>query len=274
MDKLCLVFDLDETILHYVENFKNSDDELSEESELFNEDNENEFTNVIKPSDKLFVRPGFWKFIEYVKSKEGQIVIGIWTFGNKLYANALRPLLEKNGDLFQFVYTVENMKKGMLDKELNYVVNKFEPSMRNKLGIRHRTKSRKQAILPKNIFLIDNLYTNINHDINRKNGILVESFTGQNQSDTMFDQLKTICESLLSNGKIPSEYIQKFKIYGKQRVIPSIGSKFDGGIAPIDRSTRSDTTQSGGATKKIRNSMKVMMMMMAKNKIKTQRLHK
>jgi hypothetical protein len=274
MDKLCLVFDLDETILHYVENFKNSDDELSEESELFNEDNENEFTNVIKPSDKLFVRPGFWKFIEYVKSKEGQIVIGIWTFGNKLYANALRPLLEKNGDLFQFVYTVENMKKGMLDKELNYVVNKFEPSMRNKLGIRHRTKSRKQAILPKNIFLIDNLYTNINHDINRKNGILVESFTGQNQSDTMFDQLKTICESLLSNGKIPSEYIQKFKINGKQRVIPSIGSKFDGGIAPIDRSTRSDTTQSGGATKKIRNSMKVMMMMMAKNKIKTQRLHK
>ena len=174
MDKLCLVFDFDETILHYVENFKNSDDELSEESELFNEDNENEFTNVIKPSDKLFVRPGFWKFIEYVKSKEGQIVIGIWTFGNKLYANALRPLLEKNGDLFQFVYTVENMKKGMLDKELNYVVNKFEPSMRNKLGIRHRTKSRKQAILPKNIFLIDNLYTNINHDINRKNGILVE----------------------------------------------------------------------------------------------------
>ena len=282
MDKLCLVFDLDETVLHYVDRLTSAS-ESSEE--LINEDesevrenepeaNENELNNIIQPGDKLFLRPGFWKFIEYVKSKEGQIVMGIWTFGNKAYANAVRPLLEKNGDLFKFMYTVEDMKKGMLDKQLNYVVNKFDTRMRRKLGIRHHTQSKKPVTLPKNIFLIDNLHTNINHEINRKNGILVESFTGHNDSDTMFDDLTTICESLLSDGKIPSEYIQKFRINGKKIAIASIGKKFDGGIRPID-GTRS-RTQSGGKTKKIRNSMKVMdmMMMMNKNKIKTQRLNK
>jgi hypothetical protein len=282
MDKLCLVFDLDETVLHYVDRLTSAS-ESSEE--LINEDesevrenepeaNENELNNIIQPGDKLFLRPGFWKFIEYVKSKEGQIVIGVWTFGNKAYANSLRPLLDKNGDLLKFMYTVEDMKKGMLDKQLNYVVNKFDTRMRRKLGIRHHTQSKKPVTLPKNIFLIDNLHTNINHEINRKNGILVESFTGHNDSDTMFDELKTICESLLSDGKIPSEYIQKFRINGKKIAIASIGKKFDGGIRPID-GTRS-RTQSGGKTKKIRNSMKVMdmMMMMNKNKIKTQRLNK
>ena len=282
MDKLCLVFDLDETILHYVDTLTNtneSSEELinedeSEERENEPEERENELNNIIQPGDKLLFRPGFLKFIEYVKSKEGQIVMGIWTFGNKTYANAVRPLLDKNGDLFQFMYTVEDMKKGMFDKQLNYVVNKFDTRMRRKLGIRHHTQSKKPVTLPKNIFLIDNLHTNINHEINRKNGILVESFTGHNDSDTMFDELKTICESLLSDGKIPSEYIQKFRINGKKIAIASIGKKFDGGIQPID-GTRS-RTQSGGKTKKIRNSMKVMemMMMMNKNKIKTQRLNK
>jgi hypothetical protein len=284
MDKLCLVFDLDETILHYVDPLTHAS-ESSEE--LINEDNEtqaeNEFTNLIHPGDKLFFRPGFWKFIEYVKSKEGKIVMGIWTFGNKAYANELRPLLKKNGDVFQFMYTVEDMKKGMLDKQLNYVVNKFDTKMRNNLGIRHHTRSRKPIKLPKNMFLIDNLHTNINHDINRKNGILVESFTGHNDSDTMFEDLETICESLLSDGKIPSEYIQKFKINGKKIALASIGNKFDGGIRPIDESqsasqsgSQSASQSGGGKTKKIRNSMKVMemMMMMNKNKIKTQRLNK
>ena len=293
MDKLCLVFDLDETILHYVDHFeelinedesevKENEPEESEnkpeESENKIEESENELNNIIYPGDKLFFRPGFWKFIEYVKSKEGQIVMGIWTFGNKAYANAVRPLLDKNGDLFQFMYTVEDMKKGMLDKQLNFVVNKFDTRMRRKLGIRHHTQSKKPVALQKNIFLIDNLHTNINHEINRKNGILVESFTGHNDSDTMFDELKTICESLLSDGKIPSEYIQKFKINGKKIALASIGNKFDGGIRPIDKSqSRSERrSQTGGKTKKIRNSMKVMemMMMMNKNKIKTQRLNK
>jgi len=278
MDKLCLVFDLDETILHYVDRSTHAS-ESSEE--LINEDNEtqaeNEFTNLINPGDKLFFRPGFWKFIEYVKSKEGKIVMGIWTFGNKAYANALRPLLKKNGDVFQFMYTVEDMKKGMLDKQLNYVVNKFDTKMRNNLGIRHLTRSRKPIKLPKNIFLIDNLHTNINHDINRKNGILVESFTGHNDSDTMFEDLETICESLLSDKKIPSEYIQKFKIDGKKIALASIGNKFDGGIRPIDESqsaSQSGSQSGGGKTKKMMNMMKVMKMMLNKNKIKTQRLNK
>jgi hypothetical protein len=278
MDKLCLVFDLDETILHYVdratEEFINED--MNEESN----DNENEVKDLIKPGDKVFFRPGFWKFIEYVKSKQGQIVLGIWTFGNKMYADKLKPYLERDGELFRFVYTQSDMKKGMLDKQLTYVVNRFDRNMRKNLGIHgRRTRSKRShgtTELPKNIFIIDNLYTNIDHNINRKNGILVESFVDSNKPDTMFEELEIICESLLTDGKIPSEYLQNFKINGKKRLIASIGTIFDGGITPIESSSSSSTTsksQSGGnKTLKAMKAMQALDIMLRKNKIKTQRL--
>jgi hypothetical protein len=279
MDKLCLVFDLDETVLHYVdratEEFINED--MSEEPN--DNQNENEVKNLIRPGDKVLFRPGFWKFIEYVKSKQGQIVLGIWTFGNRDYADKLKPLLERSGDLYRFVYTRDDMKKGMLDKQLTYVVNKFDKNMRKHLGIQgRRTRSKRSTTeLPKNIFLIDNLYTNIDHNINRKNGILVESFVDSNKPDTMFEELETICESLLSDGKIPSEYMQNFKINGKKRVIASIGAIFDGGITPIESSlsfsTRSKTQSGGNKTLKAMKAMNALDIMLRKNKIKTQRLN-
>lgn len=247
MEKLCLVFDLDETVLHYIENDNSPNEE--EESEEENE-NENEFRNVISPGDKLLFRPGFWKFIEYVNSKEGQIVLGIWTFGTKPYATELKPYLERNGEIFEFLYTRENMKEGMLPKELNFVVNKMDGKMRIQ-------KKRSRDELPRNIFLVDNLPSNINHDINRKNGILVESFTDKNKPDNMFLDLRAICESLLSTGKIPREYLQRFRIEGKQRVIASIGKTFDEGVVPMMEMKSSRRKKRGGSgTRKKRQKTK------------------
>lgn len=201
----------------------------SSEKELSDkESDENVLTGVFRPNDKLFFRPGFWDFIEYVKSKEGKIILGIWTFGNRVYADGLKPYL---GDIFEFLYTAEDMKPGMLDKQLNYVVDRFDADMRRDLGIKR--SSRRDKVLPKNIFLVDNRPQNINHDINRKNGIMVESFLGKSNADTMFENLETICESLLSSGRIPPQYIQNFRIEGKPRVIASIGTHFDDGVRPI-----------------------------------------
>lgn len=117
MEKLYLVFDMDEAILHYVENDVSSESS----SELINDQNENVFEDVIKPGDKLFFRPGFWKFLEYVQSKEGQIEIGMWTFGNKPYATALRPYFDKD-NMFEFVFTLENQQENMTNKDLRFVI--------------------------------------------------------------------------------------------------------------------------------------------------------
>jgi hypothetical protein len=249
MQTLCLVLDIDETILHYTMtpdagiNYDNLSEQGGEGDE--EEENHDTLTGIFRPNDKLYFRPGFWDFIEYVKSKEGKIVLGIWTFGNRVYADGLKPYL---GDIFEFVYTAEDMKPGMLDKQLNYVVDRLDSRKRKILRL-PRTKKRgvsSKQQLPKNIFLVDNRPQNINHDINRKNGIMVESFLGKTKEDTMFENLEVICESLLSTGQIPPKYMQKFRIEGKLRTIASIGTNFDDGIRPII-SSRSESGSGSGS---------------------------
>jgi hypothetical protein len=144
--------------------------------------------------------------------------------------------------------------------------------MRERLGISTR--------LPKNIFLVDNRPENIYHEVNRKNGIMVESFMGNNNSDTMFENLEKICESLLSRGKIPSEYMQTFKIGNKKMVLASIGTKFDDGLRPIVHSKRSSRSRSrrrrrntgGGGDSSSDSNRRKTKKIMAKNRIKTNRL--
>ncbi len=259
MQTLCLVLDIDKTILHYTMtpdagiNYDNSMKEGEDEDDE-EEENHDTLTGIFRPNDKLYFRPGFWDFIEYVKSKEGKIVLGIWTFGNRVYADGLKPYL---GDSFEFFYTAEDMKPGMLDKQLNYVVDRFDSRKRKILRL-PRTKKRgvsSKQQLPKNIFLVDNRPQNINHDINRKNGIMVESFLGKTKEDTMFENLEVICESLLSTGQIPPKYMQKFRIEGKPRTIASIGTNFDDGIRPIisSRSESGSTRRKLSATKDATN---------------------
>ncbi len=228
MESLCLVFDMDETILHYSE--QSEDDE--EDNILNNEDPENEFTNIINTGDRLSFRPGFWDFLQYVREQEGRILVGMWTYGNKPYATAVRPYFDKD-EMFEFVYTLEDQRPQRENKELTYVVKNIDNDIRERLGIEGNTR------LPKNIFLVDNRPENIYHEVNRKNGILVESFMGYAGSDTMFENLKKICDSLLSRGRIPSNYLQIFKIENKKMVLASIGSKFDDGLRPIMLSKRS-----------------------------------
>jgi hypothetical protein len=270
MERLCLVFDMDEAILHYAEKSDDNDDDDDDDDEniLNNEDTENEFADVIKPGDKLFFRPGFWDFLEYVREQEGRIVIGMWTFGNKPYATAIRPYFDKD-KMFEFLYTVEDQGPKMKNKELTHVVDNFDDDMRERLGIRRNTR------LPKNIFLVDNRPENIYHEVNRKNGIMVESFMGHNDSDMMFENLKKICDSLLSRGKVPSKYMQTFKIGNKKMVLASIGSKFDDGLRPLTMqsstkaSKRSRRSRTGGGS-----SSKRTKKIMVKNRIKTKRLIK
>jgi hypothetical protein len=213
MDKICLVFDIDETLLHYGPLSHSS---LSNHFEY----EENLFEN-----DKIVIRPGLRKFIEFVKSNGEKIILGIWTYGTKEYAEKVVHRIEQrynHGEkIFQFVYSRENMTPGMLDKELDFIIDKH-----SQLGI---TKT--------NTFLIDNRPANVIHHKNRNNGIIVESFKGETEKKDvkMFEKLQSICKGLLGSGKIPKKYITQFLVSGEKTPIASIGTTFDDGLTSISK---------------------------------------
>jgi hypothetical protein len=211
MDKICIVFDIDETLLHYMLELK----ETSFDSA----------SHILEDGDIVIFRPGLSEFIEYVKSMNGQILLGIWTYGTKGYADAIVKTIEKKyndqNKLFEFVYSREDMKRGMLEKELDFVIDK------NKEGI---------GLTKDNTFLIDNRPDNIYHAKNIKNGIMVESFFGSDKNISVkdiFTELRTVCESLLSDSQIPDTYKKKFKINGENKDIYCFGENFDDGLTPI-----------------------------------------
>ena len=211
MDKICLVFDIDETILQYQpKDF--TPQKFDYEKNLFEK-------------DKIVFRPGLQKFIDYVNSNGEKIILGIWTYGTKEYAEKVVERIEKRYNqgekLFRFVYSRENMSPGMLDKELNFIV-----SNHSDVGI---TKA--------NTFLIDNRPANVIHNKNRNNGIIVESFNGDphKKNAKMFENLQTISKSLLNFGKIPKKYITQFLVSGEKTPIASIGASFDDGLTPVSK---------------------------------------
>ncbi len=222
LDKLCLVMDIDETMVHYIEETDNKYDSFIQDTNLFN------------PNDKLLHRPHLDKFFNYVKkyspdnvfksvsstsspsiqaspSNNKSIVLGILTYGTKSYANKIVDLLTKKyGITFEFVYSREDMKPGMEDKELEFILE-------------HHGKE--LDINKSNIYLVDNCPSNIYHSKNIDNGILVTSFVGHNidKRDTMFEQLIEVCNDLLDHNNIHKKYINKFTLNGVPTDIISIG---------------------------------------------------
>jgi hypothetical protein len=212
MDKICIVFDIDETLLHYMP-------ELGTIKTTYDLEQ-----YILEEGDVVIFRPGLKEFIEYVKSKNGKILLGIWTYGTKWYAGKIVEKIEQkyNGGekLFKFVYSREDMKPGMLDKELDFVI-----ANNQLIGL---TKD--------NTFLIDNRPDNIYHAKNINNGIMVESFFGteKNISVDMFKELTSVCESLLSDSRIPDTHKKDFKVH---KEIYCFGENFDDGLTPLTTKT-------------------------------------
>jgi hypothetical protein len=72
MKNLCLVLDIDETILHY-DPKKSKKPPTREPKYIYDADGElAEIYGLMYGDDELFFRPGFWKFIKYVKSQNSE----------------------------------------------------------------------------------------------------------------------------------------------------------------------------------------------------------
>jgi len=227
LDKLCLVMDIDETMVHYAEEYTSTPKTFEYDTGVINNNND----------DILIYRPKIEEFFNYVQTyspdnvfnsvsshtespspvkspvpaSNKSIVIGIWTYGTRKYADRVVELLKARYNVnFEFVYSREDMQHGMEDKELEFVLERHGQELQ---------------IAKENIYLVDNCPSNIYHSKNIKNGILVTSFVGHHidKTDKMFEQLIQVCENLLYKGKVSDTYINKFILNDVPTNIISIG---------------------------------------------------
>jgi hypothetical protein len=194
LDKLCLVMDIDETMVHYTEN------DVSNFT----------VTDIFNKTASIIHRPGLKEFFDFVKSyspdnvfksvSNKSIVLGIWTYGTKTYANEVAKVLNKTYDIdFKFIYSRETMQEnpGIEEKELDFILEKHGSEL---------------DIKKENIYLVDNCPSNVYHHKNIKNSILVTSFVGLkiDEHDNMFFELIGLCKELLNEDRINKKYINKF----------------------------------------------------------------
>jgi hypothetical protein len=265
LDKLCLVMDIDETMVHYTENYVKN----FTVSDIFNK------------TASIIHRPGLKEFFDFVKSyspdnvfksvssnaatvssnaatvssnaatvssnaatvssnaatvssnaatvssnsssatvsntpviNNKSIVLGIWTYGTKTYANEVAKVLKETYNIdFEFIYSRETMQDnpGIEEKELDFILEKHGSDL---------------DIKKENIYLVDNCPSNVYHHKNIKNSILVTSFVGLkiDEHDKMFFELIGLCKELLNNKNInEKKYINKFTLNGIPTNIISIG---------------------------------------------------
>lgn len=211
--KLCVVFDIDETILVYlnqpysVENFSSLDHKYKK---LFDYA-EIDFGNR---RDVFIFRPGFEEFIRYAQLH--RINIAIWTYGNKSYAEFVERLICKHYGFrkspFLFVYSASEIKedvaKGLFEKDLRRIFDAYPGRF---------TSS--------NTFLVDNKPSNIYHESNMHNGFIVESFSpflyrGLSKNEilaashnNLFETLQKICNNIIKKNRVSN-----IPIFGAENV--------------------------------------------------------
>jgi hypothetical protein len=177
--KILLILDIDETFLHLV----------SGRHTIPSDYNYDKLS--IDRTSTIYYRPGFAEFMQFAKENSDWLALGIWTYGNQMYADMnYRQLLQKYQlpeSLFLLVYSETEIKNdlayGMFEKDLRRVYE-MHPEYNEE-----------------NTFIVDNRPANIHHMANRQNGIIVESFIPTNiyynpYQDTVFEDVIQICKKM------------------------------------------------------------------------------
>jgi len=153
--KLCVVFDLDETLIHFI------DERNKHVWENTSEKNKNAMDYVEEEDGVFIFRPFIKEMFSYFLKNRTTISVGIWTYADATYAAKVREVISKRcnlpEDFFLFTYSFDDIS-GPYPKDIRYVFRHFPECNKS------------------NTFLVDNLASNVMHKINKKNGILIPSF--------------------------------------------------------------------------------------------------
>ena len=191
--QLCVVFDIDETLIHFVsESYRSLWDNLDESIK-------DKFETINSGKHLIILRPHIRTLFEYFKQTPN-IKVGLWTYSETTYsksiAKTLSQALDLPSDFFMFTWGDEDME-GDLPKDLTQIYREF-PNFNTF-----------------NTFIVDDLYRNIKHEVSINNSILVPPFAplgtakvrsniGVEQqtnliNDNIFIQLIEICKRALND---------------------------------------------------------------------------
>lgn len=192
--KMCVVFDIDETLIHFVNSKYRQDswDLLadSEKSQFDYTDNENSKNKHI-----ILFRPGLKELFTYFNNNRELIQVGLWTYSDVDYckdiANKIIKYVGLPNDFFLFLLSDDDIDPDDHAKNLNVIYKKYS----------HLSSF--------NTFIVDDLFGNIIHDVNKENCILVQPFAPfstdkqrkaatevslrQSINDDIFKTLKDVC---------------------------------------------------------------------------------
>ena len=154
--KLCVVFDIDETLIHFIS---------PANIDVWNQTTEanKKGLNYVEKSNKVIIfRPNIREMFSYFYQNQDTISVGLWTYSEREYAvsigDAITEFCELPKDFFLFRYGVEDMGDESFPKDLRTVYKKFP------------------AFNVFNTFLVDDAYKNLIHEINQKNCILIAPY--------------------------------------------------------------------------------------------------
>ena len=188
MDKrkqLCVVFDIDETLIQFVSN------KYKPIWNNINENIRNKFNTIEFENHLIILRPHIKELFNYFKSTP-EIKVGLWTYSEREYSEDIAKILSKElnlpDDFFMFTWgaedmeTTEDLESSGLPKDLTVIYHRF-PNFNTF-----------------NTFIVDDLYKNIKHEININNSILVEPFAPLGTSKVRVD-VGAEKQTILSNDK-------------------------------------------------------------------------
>lgn len=158
--KLCVIFDIDETLIHFISppniDVWNRTSDAHKKNMSYVEDTKNDRLKII------IFRPFIKEIFKYFMENRDSISVGLWTYSEREYAHdigeAISKLCELPTDFFLFKYGVEDMGDESYPKDLRTVYSKF-PDFN-----------------VFNTFLVDDAYKNLIHDVNKQNCILIAPY--------------------------------------------------------------------------------------------------
>jgi len=154
---MCVVFDIDETLIQFI-----NAQYRARVWDILPDAEKAMFSYVERGGHVIIFRPGLRELFAYFNGNRPLIQVGLWTYSEDYYCRDIATEIIKYAglpsDFFLFLLSGKDIRDDDDPKNLNVIYEKFP------------------YLSSFNTFIVDDLYTNITHQVNKENCIIVQPF--------------------------------------------------------------------------------------------------
>ena len=154
---MCVVFDIDETLIQFI-----NSQYRARVWDILPDAEKAMFSYVERGGHIIIFRPGLRELFAYFNGNRPLIRVGLWTYSEDYYCRDIATEIIKYAglpeDFFLFLLSGADIEDDDDPKNLNVIYKKFP------------------YLSSFNTFIVDDLYTNITHQVNKENCIIVQPF--------------------------------------------------------------------------------------------------